>query len=235
MAGLAMGIATLIRANTQYIFIVIAPFFLWEFLKSGYKKNIIIGFILFLLSQFLIMLPWAMLQKSAGQNYSTPFPAVYQAYFKGVTRHPGNHVSDWLRDHYKEPQRNMSGVIEFNKEWIKKDPWALFKLYVLKIIRSWYMSDTRRWDKPTLLLHLPYWIFSLAGLTLWIKKMHGDPALAFMGAIIIYMTLISAAMDGIARYSAPLYGFIGTFSGVFFLALKRKLSDNLNGLYQKTG
>ena len=39
-------------------------------------------------------------------------------------------------------------------------------------------------------------------------------ALVFMLAVILYMWTVSALLSGIARYSAPIYGLVGTLAAV---------------------
>ena len=216
--GIITGFATLIRGNTQFIIIVCAPFTAWILFRMGQahwlRKTLLLS-ILFFLAQSIVMAPWSLLQKQSQQDGLMPFGAVYRAYFKGVTRHPGNTVSDWVSNHYKEPERTMKGVFVFNWHWLKKDSKALAELYALKYLRAWYMSDTGRWDTMTIILHTPLWFFGLLGLFVWLYKSPLDPTFAFSMLTIFYMWSISAAMDGISRYSSPLYVFVGIFVGVF--------------------
>ena len=225
-SGLVMGVATLIRGNPQYIIFFLGPWVLWIVGRKWGSIGLLRGALVIAIFWFLqnmAMMPWAQLQKQTGSGDGLmPFRGVYAAYFKGLTRHPGNSASDWVKANYRFYPRTLDGALQFNKDWLQKDPRSLIELYFLKVIRAWYMSDTLRWDKPTLLLHFPYWVMALAGVYLWGRKSRGDPAFIFLLLLIVYMQLISAAMDGIARYSGPIYGFIGTFCGVCLIQVKSK-------------
>lgn len=226
IAGAIMGLASLIRGNPQFIIVVIAVFVLFVLHRTLVSRQVLRAVVLlavFLCAQAIIMSPWSFLQKRVGKE-GVFSASVYELYFDGVKRHPGNRVSDWLREHHQEPKRAFQGVIDFNLTWLKKDPVALAELYALKFVRAWYMSDSGRWDKPTLFLHFPLWIFALLGVWRWRKTARCDPAYVFILLIILYMWTVSAVLSGIARYSAPVYGFIGLLGGVFFLPYFQKHS-----------
>jgi hypothetical protein len=139
--------------------------------------------------------------------------------------HPGNKVSDWIRVHDEKDSLNMRRVIEFNVYWLKKDPFSLLELYFIKSLRCWYISYSGRWDRAILVLHLPLWLLALVGLVQWRKRARGDPAYIYLLVIISYMWFVSAVLAGLARYSAPLYGFIGLFAGIPVLNWKRDRSS----------
>lgn len=220
VAGALIGLSALIRGNSQFIIVALAVVaaLLYRAQPAGRRM---LRFVLFLsvfaAGQAAAMLPWTLLQRSTGKEGLGSMPTMYQSYFDGFKRHAGNRVVDELMQEYDKPERSMKGVIDFNLGWLRKDPAALLSLYGLKFVRAWYMSDSRRWDMPTLLLHLPIWILALIGLARWRRVARGDAAYVLLLAVILYWWTVSAVMGGIARYSASLYGLIGIFCGVALL------------------
>lgn len=228
LTGALNGAATLIRGETQFLVLPVFLLLIWRLktINSGIMKALFLAAV-FLIAQNIALSPWTKLQRESGdRGEGTVFPAVYSAYFKGITRHPGNAVADSLIADYRKPERSMSGVLDFNLKWLKEDPLALTQLYLLKYCRTWYMSDSRRWDKLTLIAHGPFWFFSFLGIFFWMRKSSSDMALYLIIGFIFYICSISAAMDGLARYTSSLYGFLGILSGVaittalFFLRRK---------------
>lgn len=53
----------------------------------------------------------------------------------------------------------------FHLEWLARDPVALARLYAAKALRTWYLSDSGRWDRWILGLHAPVYGL-LAGVAL---------------------------------------------------------------------
>jgi len=226
LSGALIGISTMIRGNPQFIFIVLGPFAFWLLRKADIPRwrsraFIIVSF--FLCAQILVMLPWSTVQRKAGLDGITAYPSIYRAYFWSVRRETGNNVSDWLNDHYEQPQRSARGALDFNLKWLKEDPVALGKLYLFKFTRSWYISESGRWDRQIFFTHLPFWIFALIGLWRWRQRAPGDPALIFLMSVVIYLWVVSGIAGGVARHNSFIYGFIGMLDGVFFLDLFQRL------------
>lgn len=226
ISGMFMGTASLIRGNSQVIFVAIAPFVLWilhRFSIPQWQIRAVVVLSIFLSAQILVILPWSLMQRNVGGDGIMVSGGVYRGYFWSVKRQTGNKISDWLGGHYEEPQRTFKGVVDFNLRWLKEDPAALFELYLLKAIRAWYISESGRWDKFLLITHLPFWIFALLGVWRWWRRAPADPACIFTLMVILYMWAVSAIAGGIARHTNFIYGFIGILDGVFFLTCIRKV------------
>lgn len=216
LAGLLMGLATLIRAETQWIaaFLLVFVFWLWRGQNQIAAGIRAVGVIApFVLAQALVLAPWSRMQRQAGYDGAIAFSGVYAAHYNGIAKHPGNRVSDWLRGHYREPERSLEGVVKFHRHWIERDFPAWLELYALKFLRTWYLSDTGRWDRAIGLLHLPLWILASLGALFWFRADPGDPSLWFAFLMILYFCGVSVASSGLARYLIPIYGFLGIFSG----------------------
>jgi hypothetical protein len=91
-------------------------------------------------------------------------------------------------------------------QWHKR-PMAVVKLYALKLGRSWYGTDSQRWEMPILLIQLAY-----VGVLLWSSriawKRGGEARQLTIGVwvIVLYfwgMNLISLPL---LRYTVPVIG-----------------------------
>ena len=90
-------------------------------------------------------------------------------------------------------------------------------------MRTWYLSDSGRWDRAIALVHAPFWLLALAGLALWLRRAPGDPAVWFVVTTIVYFWMVAAAVSGLARYMAPVYGLLGLLAGVALLPLAARV------------
>jgi len=219
--GALLGLACLVRANPQFLIPFLLPLIWWHGRRAGHARPgrtaaVAVG--VALAAQVVMLLPWSLVQRAtAGESGVFAAPVVYYSYFDGMRRHEGFEVSDALRNAPEPPPMSLEGVVELNVEWLRRDPVALAKLYAVKIVRTWYLSDSGRWDRWILILHAPWWILALAGAARWWRRAPGSPALLLVLLVIGYMWGVSALVSGLARYMAPVYGLLGLLAGVALL------------------
>lgn len=217
-AGAVMGLACLVRANPQFLILALVPF-VWIALRPAHRSAMQTALrtgalvLIFLLTQSLVTAPWQLWQRRLGKSGLLAAPVFFYSFVDGMARHPGNRVSDWVREHRSELPLNLDTVVEINRRWLREDPAALLRLYVLKAARTWTLSDSGRWDRAILLLHLPWWLAGIAGLAVWLRRARGDPALLLVLVVLVYMWGVAAVASGLARYMAPVYGFLGVLGG----------------------
>lgn len=220
VAGGLLGLACLVRGNPQFLLVFLAPAVWWGLFRSGRPRAAraaALGLVAALAAQALVLAPWSWYQRRLGESGLMTAPVVYYAFFDGIRRHRGFEVSDALRADPDPPPESLAGVVEFHREWLARDPLALAELYVVKLVRAWYLSDSGRWDRWILILHAPIWLLALAGLVRWLRTERRDPALWLVLSVVLYMWLVSAAVSGLARYMAPVYGLLGLLAGVALL------------------
>jgi hypothetical protein len=216
-AGVLLGAACLVRANPQFLLFALAPMVWWTLRRAGRRRPgfLAAGLVLAaVLAQALVLAPWAAHQRRLGADGAFAAPVVYYAFFDGIRRHDGFEVSEALRADPSPPPLSFQGVVDFHRYWVSKDPVALLRLYAVKAVRAWYLSDSGRWDRAIVLTHLPLWLLALAGLARWLRRRPLDPALIFVVAVILYLWAVSAAVSGLARYLAPAYGLISLLAAV---------------------
>lgn len=216
-AGCLLGLACLVRANPQFLLVFLAPAVWWGLRRGGARRPLRLaaaGLAVALAAQALVLLPWSFHQRRLGESGVMAAPVVYYAFFDGIRRHDGFEVSEALRADPDPPPLSARGVADFHREWLARDPVALAKLYAVKLVRTWYLSDSGRWDLWILLLHAPLWLLALAGVVRWLRADPRDPALWLVLSVVLYLWLVSAAVSGLARYMIPVYGLLGLLAGV---------------------
>jgi 4-amino-4-deoxy-L-arabinose transferase-like glycosyltransferase len=223
-AGALLGLACLVRANPQFLLLALAPAVWWGLRRAGRARPVrvaALGLAVALATQALLLLPWSLLQRRLGTSGVFAAPVVYYAFFDGIRRHDGFEVSEALRRDPDPPPLSFEGVVEFHREWLARDPAALARLYAAKTVRTWYLSDSGRWNGWILVLHAPIWLLALAGAGLWLRAAPRDPALWLVLTTVLYLWAISASVSGLARYMAPVYGLLGLLAGVALLRARR--------------
>lgn len=216
-AGALLGAACLVRANPQFLLVALAPVAWWSARLAGRRRPWAAAagaLAVALLAQAVVLAPWSWHQRRVGESGVFAAPVVYYAFFDGIRRHDGFTVSEALRRDPDPPPLSFEGVVEFHREWLARDPLALGKLYAAKAARTWYLSDSGRWDRWIVALHAPLWLLALAGAARWLRRAPRDPALWIVLIVVVYFWGISASVSGLARYMAPVYGLLGLLAGV---------------------
>lgn len=106
---------------------------------------------------------------------------------------------------------------------LKRDPVATIKLYVLKLFRCLYATDSHRNEKPIVLIQIFYLLFCSLSLYILAKsqiitKYEILPILV----IFIYFWLMSSVVLSILRYTTPMFGImVPVIAGLFQKDLKK--------------
>jgi hypothetical protein len=224
-AGAVMGLACLVRANPQFLLPVVLVGGEPPVRRRTWTRPLLRALTLllvFLLAQNLATAPWQIRQRTLGKSGVFTAPVFFYSYIDGLARHPGNPVSDWVRAHRKELPLTFATVVDVNARWLRENPGALLRLYALKAVRTWYLSDSGRWDRIIVGLQAPWWLGATVGFGFWFRRRRRDPALLFVVLVVLYMWGVSALVSGLARYMAPVYGFLGLAAAVPAVEWKRR-------------
>lgn len=215
-SGALLGAACLVRANPQFLPLALAPVAVLVFWRRDRRPIVrtVMALAVLLLAEALVLLPWSLHQHQLGESGVVAAPVVWYAFFDGMRRHEGFEVGDALRYDPDPPPHSLAGAVEFHREWIERDPTALAKIYGVKFLRAWYLSDSGRWDRIIVLTHAPYWILGTIGVVIWFRRHPLDPGVLLVLLVIVYMWTVSALVSGLARYSIPLYGFIALLAAI---------------------
>lgn len=92
----------------------------------------------------------------------------------------------------------------------RRDPVAVVKLYLIKAARSWYGTDSQRFEGALLLIQLPY--LALVAAAFLRLRRAGGPDLQRLGVVIglvtVYFWGMNVLSTTLARYSIPVLGLL---------------------------
>jgi hypothetical protein len=217
-AGALLGLATLVRANPQFLLVALAPAVYGVFRRRGGRHPAaaaLAALAVAAIAQGVVLLPWSLVQRGSGTASGVlAAPVFYPSFYNGVSRQKGNPIAEAQRRGEGPAERSLAGVVRFHLYWAVEDPVALAGLYGSRLGRAWYLSSSGRWDRWIAALHAPLWALSLLGTALWARRSRGDPALWTVVLVILYLWLVSALASGLARYLAPVYGLLGLLAAV---------------------
>ena len=226
-SGATMGLATLVRGNSQFLLLALVPVFWWAARRHGARRPAltaawVLG--LTLAAQVIVMMPWALVQRSSGASGLMAADVFYRSFYNGMARQRGLRIGDSLRESEAPNDNSTLGIVRFHLRWLRDDPLELARIYAVKLVRAWYLSSSGRWDREIALLHAPIWALAVAGALLWARRSRADPALWLTLSVIGYMWMVSALASGLARYTASLYGLLGLLAGLALLPIARALA-----------
>ena len=217
-AGALLGLATLVRANPQFLLVALAPAVHGVFRRRGGRHPVaaaLAALAVTAVAQGVVLLPWSLVQRASGAaSGALAAPVFYRSFYNGVKRQQGNPIAVAQRRGEGPAERSLAGVVRFHLYWAVEDPVALAGLYGARLGRAWYLSSSGRWDRWIAALHAPLWALALLGTALWARRSRGDPALWTVVSVILYLWLVSALASGLARYLAPVYGLLGLAAAV---------------------
>jgi hypothetical protein len=100
--------------------------------------------------------------------------------------------------------RTYSDVGVVLAEQARKRPVALVKLFVIKAARSWYGTDSQRWEGALALVQAPYLVLALAAsLRAWRARGRLRQLAVVVWIVVIYFWAMNILSATIARYSVP--------------------------------
>lgn len=224
LAGVVLGLATLVRANPQFLLVALAPWILWLGWRRSNRWRWALALAAAVGGQAVVLLPWAMVLRSHGQPAFFAAPVLYRTFVWGVARHDDQSLNQKLRESHrgrkKENRREgPRDLVDFHRRALRDEPLGLAKIYGKNLLSSWYRTVSGRWDRAIAILHAPLWALALVGLGLWLLRSRGDPALWLLLLVVGYMWFVAAVGTGMARYMAPIYGLLGLLAGIPLLRL----------------
>ncbi len=225
-AGALLGLATLVRANPQFLLLALAPLFLLVAYRGAGRPRsgrwlLQAGAALLaaVLAQAIVLTPWSLVQRRSGASGVFAADVFYGSFYNGMKRQKGHRIADELAVSDGSRDKSVRGILRFHARWLREDPVGLASIYGRKLVRAWYLSSSGQWDRAIALCHAPLWLAAIAGFGLWLRRAPRDPALWLSALVIGYMWAVSVLASGLARYLAPIYGFLGIAAGIAAMAV----------------
>jgi 4-amino-4-deoxy-L-arabinose transferase-like glycosyltransferase len=224
LVGLFIGIASLVRPIGMALSIVFLCG-LWIFKSEAPQKRraVLAGFIV--LGNLVAIAPWELwAHRVTGQwiPLSTNGPS---SLMDGIT------LSSWRSSQgvsvkipigvgnvigeYVANQRNLTTTAEIAKFTLReavRHPLAMPELFAIKSARAWYASDSRRFEKFSLMVQAPYILLFLSGL--WYARREDGVTRAFTSftlLFVIYFWAMTVLALSIVRYMLPAMALIVMF------------------------
>lgn len=222
LCGFVLGLAMFIRPIAIGLSALIC-IMLW-LLGHKQEKNIRAFLVaMVLLGNFVAVIPWEawvyfktnkVILLSANTAPSIrdglTFGVKKKGFRKGIDLSPDvNAAMKAFAARYDE-LKDLKNIIVCVADEFQKQPLAVTKLFMLKAARSWYGTDSQRFDNLILLLQVPYLLMILiaSGMCLQRRK-EGQRKLAIcIWTIVIYFWVMSVLALSILRYLLPTMGLL---------------------------
>lgn len=130
-------------------------------------------------------------------------------------------VMSALNDRYDALDSYGAVAVALGEQW-RLRPGAVVKLVLLKAARSWYGTDSQRYEAPIAVLQLLYLVAVLVGTVLaWHR---GGPARLLVGSvwlIVGYFWLLNILSNTLVRYTVPVMGLLFLLLPALWQPLRR--------------
>jgi len=240
-AGLLFGCAMLVRPIAVFfpLFLIIV---IWISFRITSTTNSLKKTALLLIGVIVAVLPWEIYAFSntgrvifLSNNDSASMRgglvyAVSDDLYKEQVRVPDDVRSLMLDTKRKYDDLNStSKILGYLASQFVENPVAVFKLFGLKALRSWYATDSQRLESYILLIQIPYLIIILVGSRFsWKAGGVARKLLVGIWALVFINWLMNIAVTSTLRYMVPVIGLL--FVTVAFIPLftNRSPSHNRN-------
>ena len=231
LAGILCGIAMLIRPIAIGLGVLLAVITLFGSLHT-LRKKVILSLCL-IAGNLVAIMPWELWIYSQ-TNQITPLCRGRDSYsmFDGLTfavfNPPGSErkgvavpqdvkmlMTDIVDKYAVKAQTQAISSKDLALVMINKgikQPITTLKLISIKIMRSWYATNTNRFETPILLIQLLYAILLLwAAVLLWRKRQELRWMLIVGGVLTCYFWGMTVIVLSIVRYMMPIFGVLLIF------------------------
>lgn len=219
-AGLLAGFGMLMRPAAIGLGLILAVF-LWVRSRTASRAHRFDLAALVLLGNLLAVLPWQAWVYSKTGRVVPLSTAGVSALRNGliiagdrkssvpIRVHPDVAALTRRIDSRYEELQTVGDVVRLLASEFRRSPGAVTRLLVLKVGRSWYATDSRRYERPILVVQLFY--LTLIAWAAWRSWTQGGAARSLAAlalAITMYTWFLTAAMLPIVRYMVPPIGLM---------------------------
>lgn len=223
MVGILAGVAMMIRPIAFGLGILLA--FLLLFTRHHSLKTRLFMSVLLITGNLLVILPWQALVYSNTGSFillstggvtsirdGLTFAAISKEYRTDIII-PQD--VEGLQEDIAQvaPQlRTLGDVVRLMSGYFVGKPVPVIELYLVKAARSWYATDSGRYETPLLGIQIAYGILILTSVVLAWHRLEGNRCLPLlMGCVVVYFWLMTIAVLSIVRYMTPPAGLLFLF------------------------
>lgn len=224
LLGILVGVSMLIRpiaVGMGMIFVVLLYLFRRDFIP---RARLFLSMMI-LVGNFLVVFPWeAWVYARTGQIIMLSTGGV-PSILDGLTF--AANPKEWrqhidvppdVRDLTKEfwyrsrIDKSLHNVIVILSKEMRDHPLTVLKLLGLKVIRSWYATDSCRFDIYVLLIQIPYlFLIAVGSIIAWKRNDISRPFIMSIWCIVIYFWIMTTLVLSIVRYMVPVIGLLFPF------------------------
>jgi hypothetical protein len=214
-AGLAIGCASLIRAQGLFVGVVLAVLLVWGLRTLPVRGRATLAAAL-LAGNLVVVLPWeayafAKLGRVIPLSTSGPATLLHGLVFAVYGNDPPGpppppHLAELMnalvarKDEFLLPGRAMPIL----REELGARPATTVELFAWKAARAWYATDSRLHEGPLMLLQAIYLALAASAATLALRRAGARRRMALSIALIVgYFWGMTTLVLSIARYTIP--------------------------------
>jgi 4-amino-4-deoxy-L-arabinose transferase-like glycosyltransferase len=220
LAGIFAGGAMLIRGIAIGVGFLLFGLFLILKKDVLIKARIILALAV-LLGNFLVVLPWQIwVYEKTGQMVllgtnsvssirdGLTFAVISKSYRQGISL-PAD-VNKLQNEFVTEnaSMNSLGAVFRTLKQHLMEEPLTVLKLYLIKIARSWYGTDSGSMESTSLIIQLFYGVIVLlATLIVWrAKNVRAEGLVFLVWGLVFYFWMMTTIALSILRYMTPVFG-----------------------------
>jgi 4-amino-4-deoxy-L-arabinose transferase-like glycosyltransferase len=131
----------------------------------------------------------------------------------------------WARE---DEMSSFQGIAEVLIDEAQIRPFAVAKLAALKLVRSWYATDSNRFEALILLIQLPYLLVVFLGTwCAWKRNDRARQLTICVWMITLYFWGMTFMVVPLLRYMVPVMGLLFLLVPPLFLKTKRESHNNV--------
>lgn len=215
--GVLAGVAMLIRPIAVGVGLVMASIVFLRYLNRGSeaRRGLVLA-CLIVAGNLLAVTPWEAWLYSRTNKLVLLKPKTVWSIQAGLSSFADRHrapegVAELARDIERRFDREVHSYGDLARllfEELRARPSAVLGLFLLKIVRSWYGTDSGRYEKVTLLIQIPY--LALIGWSSIVAWRRNRPLALTVWALALYFWMMTLSALTIVRYMVPAIGLLFT-------------------------
>jgi 4-amino-4-deoxy-L-arabinose transferase-like glycosyltransferase len=233
-AGILLGLATLIRPASIGISLLVAAALCLVIRDRPVRWRLLMGFVL-VMGNLTALFPWeAWVYSEIGEvvpvstvgassmRDGLTFAVAHKDYRQALSL--PDDVSALMQNAamQKDQLQSTKDIALFLADEIRVRPQAVLGLLAIKAVRSWYGTDSQRFEILSFVIQSLYLGLASAGVCLaWQKRKTTRPLIMLLGVVVLYFWAVTIMVLSILRYMIPAMGLL-------FIAIPGVLPDTMS-------